>query len=656
MGSWGQVIKDTIVQGGKRIVIRKPLRKADGSTYSNGRHEYWYIAKSDVDRVARQDGTTEYPGEANELPGRPKTLKLVTKREKNSHNNLQNNKKDKWVLVHDASSTEAVVLTPVQGELDGAADISELANLLSVIGPLSAAIPGAQRAVTEFFKPQRPAAPEPATSPQRGVTPSPATSASVTQPKGADYTRPKTLAITPYDPTTDTAPLSPRVTLQTDPEQVNNTPPVEVHHSADSTFGEAPTEDHTGGPTRPTQNTNNALEELAALLSPQTPAPAQGPVKREAKPEVRASTLLDPRVQTLGRLEAQNEAIRRAMMNHVALIGDGTPPVMPIAKPIICPSVARVADEELIYTLNMIMYDCAQKCSEALVHAEDRALLNLQAEIQAVCQGWNPNPEEREAIRQIKQTRNGRVKPFQPKRVNKVEFYRLPGEGDTAIPSCQAHKANESGAKIPSPEKTPKAKRKLNTTPQSKEQTKNNRPPNTPKTPVKKQHKVEQTPKKGQKNNNNTPKPTTPKTPRKDTTNKNEKKGQEAKTPPTTPKTHNKAPKKPPQTPKKSPKAPKNVQGPRQRHTPHGTNQQGGPPGYTRPPQYQGNQYFPRETWQEPHWANPRPNMYAGPTYNPPRTPYNGQRLGYRQWTPRNGYQSGHQSAPVYGKPYSQRF
>ena len=441
METWRDILMSAAASD-KRIVIRKVLLTKQGIPYANGRHELLYIASDACIGVQRAQGI-EMPGECLQLQGRPQTLKFVTKEEKNTHNNLTNNKGDHWETVH-FDGTQAVIVTPVADELQGAASWQELAGMAGVSietidqirrtcvrektrpipfyfrGPKDTVSTVQNKRTTQVEvvstkSDEREKIPEPA-EPETAPAVVPVTPEGVYKEKATQY------ILAAANPGCSTAA----------PEPVE---PVEPANNNGATEKTVLTDLNTSDDRR-------ALRTLEALRQE---AGAAEPPKG-----ITAKAYLSDKVQALGKLQAEIEHLRESMMNHVIQIGDGAPPIIPVAKNVVCASLFRVADPTLIEDLNKIMYDCAKQCSEALVYAEERALEAMSAEADEMLRDWEPTAEEAAAVNAIKRARRDRAKVKAPRaRRDKIAFYRLPKEGDHAIPSLEPHTVNESGHKIP---------------------------------------------------------------------------------------------------------------------------------------------------------------------------------------------------------------
>ena len=427
METWRDILLSAAAHD-KRIVIRKVLLTKQGIPYANKRHELLYIASDACIGVQRAQGV-EMPGDCLGLMGRPQTLKFVTKEEKNTHNNLTNNKGDQWEIVH-YDGTQAVIVTPVTDELQGAASWQELAAMagasIETIEQIRrTCVRERTRPIPFYFGGQ---------SDKVSTVQSKRTSHAEAIPAVSEKAAPLAVPANPIP----TAPEQPAVVAMPEP----------VAHSSNTEADQATA---TGKPEKTVLTDLNTSDDRRALrtlnaLREEAEQSAEGRL-----PEgITARAYLADKVQSMGKLQAEIETLRESMMNHIIQIGDGAPPIIPIAKPVVCASLFRVADPALIQDLNMIMFDCAKRCSEALVYAEERALGALSAEADDMLRDWEPTAQEAAAIHAIKRARRDRTKVKAPRpRRDKIAFYRLPEEGDHAIPSLDAHTVNESGHKIP---------------------------------------------------------------------------------------------------------------------------------------------------------------------------------------------------------------
>lgn len=589
MAEWIRVLTQAATQD-KRVVLRKPKLKSDGTPYANGQHDIFYVVQSSISQAERNGGKFEMARTFDELAGRPNTLKFVTKEEKNSDNNIRNNRKNDWTLVH-FSGIEALALTPVEGELLMAAEwqeLSAMANLsIETVKQVRHVALTGSRPITTWFK----GTAKPPTEPSERDT----------EATSNQMTLPDTQAGTSH---------------QTDDEGHEGDTESDVEDDAN------PEEDR------------EVLNNLVALCAtPEQQLEAATVVEIEPS----ATILLSSKVQEMGRLQASLDVLKESMMNHIIQIGDGAPPVIPIAKPIICPSLFRVADDELITALNEILYDCSERCSKALVFAEERALKSIQDEIDELARDWDQSPEEKEAIRRIVKARKERTKLKKPKTLaNKIEFYKLPSEGDLHIPSCNAQSINESKNKIQGSKANASKRHNHNDNDKSGKGSDKNLNGRTPKNkgktwrnpvttttqntkPEGSGKKLQRTPaKKKQKRKKSSPRNATG-------SNYEGVKGKGRKTQTTQVKTAKSTPKKSPRTPKNS-LATGREQIPRQNDQPRNYQQ-----AY---PWWQQNAQSYQSGWMRPRgWQGPRPNRYPGQTYN--------QQGWYQQGAQRQSYQRG---------------
>jgi hypothetical protein len=598
MADWIRVLTQAATQD-KRVVLRKPKLKADGTPYANGQHDIFYVVQSSLKQAERNGGKFESARTFEELAGRPNTLKFVTKEEKNSDNNIRNNRKNDWTLVH-YSGIEALALTPVDGELLMAAEWQELAQMadLSIetvkqVRQVAQSRSQGSRPITTWFKGTEKSPAEPS---EKG-----------TEATSNQLTVPDTQAGTSY---------------QTEDEG----------HEGDT---ESCVEDN-ADPEEDLEVLNN-LVELCATPDQQLEAATTVEI------EPSAAILLSSRVQEMGRLQASLDVLKESMMNHIIQIGDGAPPVIPIAKPIICPSLFRVADEELITALNEILYDCSERCSKALVFAEERAVKSIQDEIDELARDWDQSPEEKEAIRRITKARKERTKLKKPRSLaNKLEFYKLPSEGDLHIPSCNAQSVNESKDKIQGSKSNNSQKKPISNSSKGKGSDKNSNgktPKNkgkTSKRPVSTTIPNDKSENSGKKLHNTSAKKKQKQRRKKSnhkSANGTDHEGVKGKGHQTqsTPKSAKSTPKKPLRTPKNSLTIEKEQKS-RQNNQPRNQHQ-----GY---PWWQQNAQSYQSSWVRPRrWQGPGPSRYPGQTYNQQDWyQQGGQRQGYQRY--QNGYQN----------------
>ena len=480
MENWRDIVVEAAVAD-KRLVLRRKQLTLTGLPHKSGRHELFYVASPAQIGIERPCGKFEYATNLEQLAGCPPTFKFVTKEEKSSHNNLCNNKAEAWELVH-PSGVEAVALTPVDNELRGAASWEELADIAGMPAETIAQMRRSRkrdstRPLTHYFGGAQPGTnPQPIDRVSDGASPVPTSSAintatarSTTEPAhetSRTETPPipvanaaTTALVTVHAVTEPVTSVQPAATISTAAiARVSDVNAAITQRDMDA-ISSAPLGDLSVGADLEMIHDRNVIRDLVALSNgaeQSTEGGATGETSLTAATS--AQTCLSDRVQALGKIQAEIATLRTSMMNHIIQIGDGVPPVLPVAKPIVCPSLFRVADPALIDDLNGIMFDCAKRCSEALVMAEERALKAMTTDMEGMFRDWTPNDEEREAARAIKLARLDRTHVKAPQeRLDKIAFYRLPVEGDRNIPSLNAHRINESGHKIPGKRK-PSAK------------------------------------------------------------------------------------------------------------------------------------------------------------------------------------------------------
>jgi hypothetical protein len=170
------------------------------------------------------------------------------------------------------------------------------------------------------------------------------------------------------------------------------------------------------------------------------------------------TALLEPQSIKVGKLLAEVSNIQAAKLRHVNEIADGRPPVIPLARAFQCPSMGRVATEDLVNAWNQAMLKCAQEMSLALVHAEERVEKELRAQLQSEIFGWNFTQDESLSVKMIRDARIRKQHPYKPN-TDPLVFFELDGTGDKRkiIPHESAIRANTSGHKIPGKAKEAKA-------------------------------------------------------------------------------------------------------------------------------------------------------------------------------------------------------
>jgi len=204
---------------------------------------------------------------------------------------------------------------------------------------------------------------------------------------------------------------------------------------------------------------NRNLEHLVEALNEETnAAPFFSWVSLIPPDDPTVTVLLEPQTLKIGRLLAEVSNIQAAKIRHVNELADGRPPVIPLARAFQCPSMGRVATEELVNAWNKAMLNCAQEMSLALIKEEERAEKEIRAQLTSDALAWNFTQEESHAVKLIRDARVLKQHPYKHN-PDPLVFFELTGTGDQRkiTPHVSATRANTSRHKIPGKAKGAKA-------------------------------------------------------------------------------------------------------------------------------------------------------------------------------------------------------
>ncbi len=109
---------------------------------------------------------------------------------------------------------------------------------------------------------------------------------------------------------------------------------------------------------------------------------------------------LDKRVAKMAKLISDKHNLQEAITWNTNLLNDGRPPVAPLAHRFQSPA-AEMLDPNLADRLNKIMQDCADQCSQTLIHAQANALDDITEKIKDFAKGWAATEEEERAVQHL---------------------------------------------------------------------------------------------------------------------------------------------------------------------------------------------------------------------------------------------------------------
>lgn len=201
------------------------------------------------------------------------------------------------------------------------------------------------------------------------------------------------------------------------------------------------------------------LEHLADALSEDTnAAPFFSWISLIPPDDPTVTVLLEPQTLKIGRLLAEVSNIQAAKLRHVNELADGRPPVIPLARAFQCPSMGRVATEELVNAWNKAMLNCAQEMSLALIKEEERVEKEIRAQLMSDALAWNFTQTESHAVKLIRDARIIKQHPYKHN-PDPLVFFEITGTGDQRkiTPHESAVRANTSRHKIPGKAKGAKA-------------------------------------------------------------------------------------------------------------------------------------------------------------------------------------------------------
>lgn len=200
------------------------------------------------------------------------------------------------------------------------------------------------------------------------------------------------------------------------------------------------------------------LEHLAEAINEDTNAPFFSWISLIPPDDPAVTVILEPQVQKIGRLLAEVSNIQAAKLRHVNELADGRPPVIPLARAFQCPSMGRVATEELVNAWNKAMLNCAQEMSLALIKEEERVEKEIRAQLMVDAMAWNFTQTESHAVKLIRDARTLEQHPYKHN-PDPLVFFELTGTGDQRkiTPHESAARANTSRHKIPGKAKGAKA-------------------------------------------------------------------------------------------------------------------------------------------------------------------------------------------------------